>query len=170
MPQPIRLPIMSLPSPVRFRKRRPRNRKTSADALGLPTTIHSLSCCCRKKAGIRRNMSKQRPRADFKNPVLMISSHGTRWVEQTDLPKVDRLQKETEVSRLHKGPALSLCGNYILKDRLVLTVFISADTATETARVMNHIHISVDEAAKVKKVNHERAVPINILKRRTGAM
>lgn len=38
-------------------------------------------------------------------------------------------------------------------------MFISADAASETARVAERDHLSLDAAAaKVKKVNHERAV------------
>ena len=50
--------------------------------------------------------------------------------------------------------------NYILKDHpCAYHVFISADAAAEVARVAECDHISADAAAaKVKKVNHERAV------------
>jgi len=50
--------------------------------------------------------------------------------------------------------------NYILKNQqTAYHVFISADTSSEIARVSARDHISPEEAAaKVKKVNHERAI------------
>ena len=96
------------------------------------------------------------------------------FLRKTELPfkilchiewkKVRRAEKETEVIRtLAQKESCVIVGrlaNYILKDRPgAYHVFISADTATEAARVAERDRISVDEAAaKVKKVNHERAV------------
>ena len=63
MPQPIWLPIMSLPSPVNSGSGGREIGKLLADALGFTfTTIHSLSVLLRKKAGIHRNMSSRMSR------------------------------------------------------------------------------------------------------------
>ena len=80
-----------------------------------------------------------------------------RPLEQTDLPKVDQLfrRKQRSSARLHKKESCVIVGrlaNYILKDRPgAYHVFISADTATEAARVAERDHISVDEAAAKEK-------------------
>lgn len=86
-------------------------------------------------------------------------------LEQTDLPKVDQLfQKESalirELSRNGSCVIVGRLANYVLKDLpTAYHIFISADAASEAVRVSARDHISPEAAAaKVKKVNHERAV------------
>lgn len=62
MPQPILLPIMSLPSPVNSEAAAAKSENFWPMRLVLLTTIHSLSVLLRKKAGIHRNMSSRMSR------------------------------------------------------------------------------------------------------------
>ena len=151
MPQPILLPIMSLPSPVNSEAAAAKSENFWPMRLVLLTTIHSLSVLLRKKSGYTPEYVEQNEQT-LKNPVLHdFFAWYTGPLEQTDLPKVDQLfQKETEVIRtLAQKESCVIVGrlaNYILKDRPgAYHVFISADTATEAARVAERDHISVDE-------------------------
>lgn len=102
----------------------------------------------------------------LKNPVLhdFFAWYGEP-LEETELPKVNQLFiKESELIReiSQKGPCIIVgrLANYMLKELpTAYHVFISADTAAEIARVSARDNISEKAAkAKVKKVNHERAV------------
>lgn len=104
----------------------------------------------------------------LKNPILhdfFALYNGT--IDPTELPKVDQLfQKESEI--IHELAQKESCiivgrlANYILKDlpkEHAYHVFVSADALSEAARVSTRDHVSLEEAAaKIKKVNHERAV------------
>lgn len=102
----------------------------------------------------------------LKNPVLHdFFAWYAGPLEQTDLPKVDQLfQKESalirELSRNGSCIIVGRLANYVLRDLpTAYHIFISADAASEAARVCARDHISPEAAAaKVKKVNHERAV------------
>ena len=102
----------------------------------------------------------------MKNPVLHdFFAWYAGPLEQTDLPKVDQLfQKESalihELSQKNSCIIVGRLANYILKDLpTAYHVFISADATAETARVSARDKISPEAAAaKIKKVNHERAV------------
>ena len=139
--------------------------KLLADALGFTYYDSQLIRLAAEKSGYTPEYVEQNEQT-LKNPVLHdFFAWYAGPLEQTDLPKVDQLfQKETEVIRtLAQKESCVIVGrlaNYILKDRPgAYHVFISADTATEAARVAERDRISVDEAAaKVKRVNHERAV------------
>lgn len=139
--------------------------KLLADALGFTYYDSQLIRLAAEKSGYTPEYVEQNEQT-LKNPILHdFFAWYAGPLEQTDLPKVDQLfQKETEVIRtLAQKESCVIVGrlaNYILKDRPgAYHVFISADTATEAARVAERDRISVDEAAaKVKKVNHERAV------------
>ncbi|MCI6783575.1 MAG: cytidylate kinase-like family protein [Lachnospiraceae bacterium] len=65
-----------------------------------------------------------------------------------------------ELARKESCVIVGRLGNYILKDMpTAYHVFISADMAVEAERVAARDHMSPEAAlAKVKKVNHERAV------------
>lgn len=102
----------------------------------------------------------------LKNPVLHdFFSWYAGPLEQSDLPMVDQLfVKESELIReLSRKDSCVIVGrlaNYILKDLpTAYHVFVSADFDTETATVAQRDHISLQAAAaKLKKVNHERAI------------
>ena len=108
----------------------------------------------------------QKNEQSLKNPVL---HDFFEWyaapIDQADLPKVDQLyRKEKEVIR--ELPQKSSCvivgrlANVILKDYdKAYHIFIRADKQTEIEKTMQREGVTVEEAtAKVKKVNHERAV------------
>lgn len=102
----------------------------------------------------------------LKNPVLHdFFAWYAQPLEESALPKVDRLfQKESELIRELAGKEscviVGRLANYVLKDLpAAYHVFISADAASEAARVSARDHISLEAAAaKIKKVNHERSV------------
>ena len=102
----------------------------------------------------------------LKNPVL---HDFFEWyvgpLEQSDLPKVDQLfQKESSVIQelAHQDSCIIVgrLANYILKDLpTAYHVFISASASSKASSVAVRDQISVEAAAaKVKKVDHERAV------------
>lgn len=93
------------------------------------------------------------------------SGFSPEYVEQNDLPMVDQLfAKESalihELSQRGSCIIVGRLANYILKDiPTAYHVFISADLDAEAARVSARDNISPQSAAaKVKKVNHERAI------------
>lgn len=93
------------------------------------------------------------------------SGFSPEYVEQNDLPMVDQLfAKESalihELSQRGSCIIVGRLANYILKDMpTAYHVFISADLDAEAARVSARDNISPQSAAaKVKKVNHERAI------------
>ena len=118
-----------------------------------------------EKSGYTPEYVEQNEQA-LKNPVLHdFFAWYAGPLEQTDLPKVDQLfQKESalihELSQKNSCIIVGRLANYILKDLpTAYHVFVSADAAAETARVSARDNISPEAAAaKVKKVNHERAV------------
>lgn len=118
-----------------------------------------------EKSGYTPEYVEQNEQA-LKNPVLHdFFAWYAGPLEQTDLPKVDQLfQKESalihELSQKDSCIIVGRLANYILKDLpAAYHVFVSADAAAETARVSARDNISPEAAAaKVKKVNHERAV------------
>lgn len=139
--------------------------KLLADQLGFHYYDSELIRLSAEKSGYTPEYVEQNEQA-LKNPVLHdFFAWYAGPLEQADLPKVDQLfQKETEVIRsLAQKESCVIVGrlaNYILKDHPgAYHVFISADAASEAARVAERDHLSADAAAaKVKKVNHERAV------------
>lgn len=139
--------------------------KQLAEQLGFHYYDSELIRLSAEKSGYAPEYVEQNEQA-LKNPVLHdFFAWYAGPLEQADLPKVDQLfQKETEVIRsLAQKESCVIVGrlaNYILKDHpCAYHVFISADAAVEAARVAERDHISADAAAaKVKKVNHERAV------------
>ena len=118
-----------------------------------------------EKSGYTPEYVEQNEQA-LKNPVLHdFFAWYAGPLEQADLPKVDQLfQKESalihELSQKNSCIIVGRLANYILKDLpTAYHVFVSADAAAETARVSARDNISPEAAAaKVKKVNHERAV------------
>lgn len=102
----------------------------------------------------------------MKNPLLHdFFAWYAGPLEQTDLPMVDQLfAKESalihELSQKGSCIIVGRLANYILKDMpTAYHVFISADLDAEAARVSARDNISPQSAAaKVKKVNHERAI------------
>lgn len=118
-----------------------------------------------EKSGYTPEYVEQNEQA-LKNPILHdFFAWYAGPLEQTDLPKVDQLfQKESalirELSRNGSCVIVGRLANYVLKDLpTAYHIFISADAASEAARVCACDHISPEAAAaKVKKVNHERAV------------
>lgn len=79
---------------------------------------------------------------------------------------IQLFQKESEIiHELAQKESYIIVGrlaNYVLKDlpsKHAYHVFISADASSEASRVSARDHISLEESyAKIKKVNHERAV------------
>lgn len=102
----------------------------------------------------------------LKNPLLHdFFAWYAGPLEQTDLPMVDQLfAKESalihELSQKGSCIIVGRLANYILKDMpTAYHVFISADLDAEATRVSARDNISPQSAAaKVKKVNHERAI------------
>ena len=139
--------------------------KLLADQLGFHYYDSELIRLSAEKSGYTPEYVEQNEQA-IKNPVLHdFFAWYAGPLEQADLPKVDQLfQKETEVIRaLAQKESCVIVGrlaNYILKDvSSCYHVFITADPASETARVAARDHISAEAAAaKVKSVNHARAV------------
>ena len=139
--------------------------KLLAKQLGYHYYDSELIRLAAEKSGYTPEYVEQNEQA-LKNPVLHdFFAWYAGPLEQTDLPKVDQLfQKESalirELSRNGSCIIVGRLANYVLKDLpTAYHIFISADAASEAARVCARDHISPeDAAAKVKKVNHERAV------------
>lgn len=139
--------------------------KLLADQLGFHYYDSELIRLAAEKSGYTPEYVEQNEQA-LKNPVLHdFFAWYSSPLEQSELPKVDQLfQKETEVIRdLARKESCIIVGrlaNYILKDMPnAYHVFISAGADSEAARVAARDHLSPDAAAaKVKTVNHERAV------------
>ena len=139
--------------------------KLLADQLGFHYYDSELIRLVAEKSGYTPEYVEQNEQT-LKNPVLHdFFAWYSNPLEQSELPKVDQLfHKETEIIRgLAQNESCVIVGrlaNYILKDLPnTYHVFISADAASEAARVAERDHLSLDAAAaKVKKVNHERAV------------
>lgn len=139
--------------------------KILADQLGFHYYDSELIRLAAEKSGYSPEYIEQNEQA-IKNPVL---HDFFEWyagpLEQSELPKVDQLfRKEYELIRelAHKESCIIVgrLANYILRDMPnAYHVFISADAASEAARVSVRDQLSDKAAAaKVKKVNHERAV------------
>ena len=139
--------------------------KLLAKQLGFHYYDSELIRLAAEKSGYTPEYVEQNEQA-LKNPVL---HDFFEWyagpLEQADLPKVDVLfQKESalirELSQKDSCIIVGRLANCVLKDLpTAYHVFISADTASEASRVSGRDHISKEAAAaKVKKVNHERAV------------
>lgn len=139
--------------------------KLLAKQLGYHYYDSELIRLAAEKSGYTPEYVEQNEQA-LKNPVLHdFFAWYAGPLEQTDLPKVDQLfQKESalirELSRNGSCIIVGRLANYVLKDLpIAYHIFISADAASEAARVCARDHISPEAAAaKVKKVNHERAV------------
>ena len=139
--------------------------KLLAKQLGYHYYDSELIRLAAEKSGYTPEYVEQNEQA-LKNPMLHdFFAWYAGPLEQTDLPKVDQLfQKESalirELSRNGSCVIVGRLANYVLKDLpTAYHIFISADAASEAARVCACDHISPEAAAaKVKKVNHERAV------------
>ncbi len=139
--------------------------KLLAKQLGFHYYDSELLRLAAEKSGYTPEYVEQNEQA-LKNPVLHdFFAWYAGPLEQTDLPKVDQLfQKESALIReLAQKDSCIIVGrlaNYVLKDLpTAYHVFISADASSEASRVSARDHISMSEAAaKIKKVNHERAV------------
>lgn len=102
----------------------------------------------------------------LKNPMLHdFFAWYAGPLEQADLPKVDQLfQKESSLIReLAQKESCIIVGrlaNYVLKDLpTAYHVFVSSGADAAASRVAARDHITLEAAAaKIKKVNHERAV------------
>lgn len=139
--------------------------KILAKQLGFHYYDSELIKLAAEKSGYTPEYIEQHEQA-LKNPVLHdFYTWYAGPVEQADLPKVDQLF-QMESALIHELSQKGSCiivgrlANYILKDLPnAYHVFISADTASEASRVSARDHISMEAAeAKIKKVNHERAV------------
>ena len=139
--------------------------KILAERLGFHYYDSELIRLAAEKSGYTPEYVEQNEQA-LKKPVLHdFFAWYAGPLEQTDLPKVDQLfQKESalirELSQKDSCIIVGRLANYILKDLpSTYHVFVSADAAAEAARVSARDNISPEvAAAKVKKVNHERAV------------
>ena len=139
--------------------------KILAEQLGFHYYDSELIRLAAEKSGYTPEYVEQNEQA-LKNPVLHdFFAWYAGPLEQADLPKVDQLfQKESalihELSQKNSCIIVGRLANCILKDLpTAYHVFVSADAAAETARVSARDNISPEAAAaKVKKVNHERAV------------
>lgn len=139
--------------------------KLLAKQLGYHYYDSELIRLAAEKSGYTPEYVEQNEQA-LKNPMLHdFFAWYAGPLEQTDLPKVDQLfQKESalirELSRNGSCVIVGRLANYVLKDLpTAYHIFISADAASEAVRVSARDHISPEAAAaKVKKVNHERAV------------
>lgn len=139
--------------------------KLLAKQLGYHYYDSELIRLAAEKSGYTPEYVEQNEQA-LKNPVLHdFFAWYAGPLEQTDLPKVDQLfQKESalirELSRNGSCIIVGRLANYVLRDLpTAYHIFISADAASEATRVCARDHISPEAAAaKVKKVNHERAV------------
>lgn len=139
--------------------------KLLAEQLGFHYFDSELIRLVAEKSGYTPEYVEQNEQK-IKNPALHdFFAWYAGPLEKEELPKVDQLfEKESELIRELAGKEscviVGRLGNYILKDMpTAYHVFISADMATEAERVAARDHMSPEAAlAKVKKVNHERAV------------
>lgn len=139
--------------------------KLLAKQLGFQYYDSELIRLVAEKSGYTPEYVEQNEQS-LKNPVLHdFFAWYTGPLEQTDLPKVDKLfQKESalirELSQKDSCVIVGRLANYVLKDVPgAYHVFVSADASSETSRVSARDQISLEAAtAKIKKVNHERAV------------
>ena len=139
--------------------------KILAKQLGFRYYDSELIRLAAEKSGYSPEYIEQNEQA-IKNPVLHdFFAWYAGPLEQSELPKVDQLfQKESQLIReLAQKESCIIVGrlaNYILKDLpAAYHVFISADTASKVKRVSERDQLSEKMAeAKVKKVDHERAV------------
>lgn len=139
--------------------------KILAKQLGFRYYDSELIRLASEKSGYSPEYIEQNEQA-IKNPVLHdFFAWYAGPLEQSELPKVDQLfQKESQLIReLAQKESCIIVGrlaNYILKDLpATYHVFISADTASKVKRVSERDQLSEKMVeAKVKKVDHERAV------------
>ncbi len=139
--------------------------KLLAEELGFHYYDSELIRLAAEKSGYTPEYVEQNEQT-LKNPVLHdFFAWYAGPLEQEDLPKVDQLfAKESalihELSQKGSCIIVGRLANYILKDLpTAYHVFVSADPDAEAARVSARDHISPESAAaKVKKVNHERAI------------
>ena len=139
--------------------------KLLAKQLGFRYYDSELIKLAAEKSGYTPEYVQQNEQA-LKNPVLHdFFAWYAQPLEESALPKVDQLfQRESELIRELAGKESCIIvgrlANYVLKDLpAAYHVFISADAASEAARVSARDHISLEAAAaKIKKVNHERSV------------
>ncbi len=139
--------------------------KLLAEELGFHYYDSELIRLAAEKSGYTPEFVEQNEQA-IKNPVLHdFFAWYAGPLEQEELPKADQLFK-MEASLIRELAQKDSCiivgrlANYILKDMpAAYHVFISADKEAEAARVSDRDHVSLKAAAaKVEKVNHERAV------------
>lgn len=139
--------------------------KLLAEELGFHYYDSELIRLAAEKSGYTPEFVEQNEQA-IKNPVLHdFFAWYAGPLEQEELPKADQLFK-MEASLIRELSQKGSCiivgrlANYILKDMpTAYHVFVSADREAEAARVSDRDHVSLKAAAaKVEKVNHERAV------------
>ncbi len=139
--------------------------KLLAEQLGFHYYDSELIRLAAEKSGYTPEYVEQNEQT-LKNPALHdFFAWYVGPLEKEELPKVDQLfGKESELIRelaqKESSVIVGRLGNYILKDMpTAYHVFISADMKVEAERVAIRDHMSPEAAlAKVKKVNHERAV------------
>ena len=139
--------------------------KLLAEELGFHYYDSELIRLAAEKSGYTPEFVEQNEQT-LKNPVLHdFFAWYAGPLEQDEMPKADQLfQMEASLIHeiAHKGSCIIVgrLANYILKDMpTAYHVFVSADKDAEAARVSDRDHISLKAAAaKVEKVNHERAV------------
>ena len=139
--------------------------KLLAERFGFHYYDSELIRLAAEKSGFSPEYIEQNEQA-LKNPLLHdFFAWYAGPLEQTDLPMVDQLfAKESalihELSQKGSCIIVGRLANYILKDMpTAYHVFISADLDAEATRVSARDNISPQSAAaKVKKVNHERAI------------
>ena len=138
--------------------------KLLAEKLGVSYYDSDLIRLVAQKSGYTPEYVEKNEQS-LKNPVLHdFFAWYSGPLEQSELPKVDQLfRKEAEViQELAAKESCIIVGrlaNFILKDvPSAYHVFIGADKQAEAARVSERDNISPEAAAaKVKKVNQERA-------------
>lgn len=139
--------------------------KLLAEELGFHYYDSELIRLAAEKSGYTPEFVEQNEQT-LKNPVLHdFFAWYAGPLEQEELPKADQLFK-MEASLIRELAQKDSCiivgrlANYILKDMpAAYHVFVNADKDAEAARVSDRDHISIKAAAaKVEKVNHERAV------------
>lgn len=139
--------------------------KLLAERFGFHYYDSELILLAAEKSGFSPEYIEQNEQT-LKNPLLHdFFAWYAGPLEQTDLPMVDQLfAKESalihELSQKGSCIIVGRLANYILKDMpTAYHVFISADLDAEATRVSARDNISPQSAAaKVKKVNHERAI------------
>ena len=138
--------------------------KLLAEKLGISYYDSDLIRLVAQKSGYTPEYVEKNEQS-LKNPVLHdFFAWYSGPLEQSELPKVDQLfRKEAEVIRELAGKESCIIvgrlANFILKDvPSAYHVFIGADKQAEAERVSERDNISLEAAAaKVKKVNQERA-------------